>query len=163
MGPRHSRRLVAGRTRPVDVAAPAPVVRHISLGWPAIALAAAGSAWIASLPTVTHSPLDSPLGGALVRLLFYVPVTLAALVTARALIDRLARRGPVRAAVALAALAVLAGSAAETAARLILGHGDVLAADGVLQRAFELARVDVPVAAVAVIGVAWARRTPIRR
>lgn len=54
-------------------------------------------------------------------------------------------------ALTLTAAAVAAGTLAEILARFSLGHGDVLAIDGVLQRIIELVRVDVPICAGAAV------------
>jgi hypothetical protein len=119
----------------------------------AAALAAAGAIWIALQPAVTHSPLDGVVTGSVLRWLLYLPPTLLGVWLAAQQFDRAAlpRPGPIRIALAFAAPAVAAGTLSEIAGRAALGHGDVLAADGVLQRVIELVRVDVPVGALIAI------------
>jgi hypothetical protein len=124
----------------------------------ATALAAAGGTWIALQPAVTHSDLDGTLSGSLLRLYLYLPPTLVGVWLAARLLDRAERPGPVITALTLAAAGVAAGTLAEVLARFSLGHGDVLAIDGVLQRIIELVRVDVPICAGA--AVLLSRRRP---
>jgi hypothetical protein len=119
----------------------------------AAAFAASGAIWIALQPAVTHSPLDGVVTGSVLRWLLYLPPTLLGVWVAALQLDRggSPRPGPIRIALAFAAPAVAAGTLSEIAGRAALGHGDVLAADGVLQRVIELVRVDVPVGAIVAI------------
>lgn len=121
----------------------------------AAALAAGGSIWISAQPAVTHSDLDGPLTGALLRWFLYFVPTLAGVWFSASLLDRdePPGPGPVVTTLVLAAPAVAAGTVTEILARLILGHGDVLALDGVLQRVIELVRVDVPISALVAIAL----------
>jgi hypothetical protein len=119
----------------------------------AASLAASGATWIALQPAVTHSALDGAVTGAFLRWMLYVVPTFLAVRVAAMWLDRAGPRhpGPVRVALSFAAAAVAAGTLAEIAGRATLGRGDVLAADGVVQRVIELVRVDVPVAALVAI------------
>jgi hypothetical protein len=125
----------------------------------ASALAAGGAIWIALQPAVTHSELDGPLTGSLLRWFLYMPPTLVAVWLAASLLDRVEPpgAGPVKTALTLALPAVVAATLVEILARLILGRGDVLALDGVLQRVIELIRVDVPIGAIVAVMLAHRR------
>ncbi len=139
-------RRVAGRAAVPSLAPPLADARVFLIAV-ATALAAAGGTWIALQPAVTHSDLDGTLSGSLLRLYLYLPPTLVGVWLAARLLDRAERPGPVITALTLAAAGVAAGTLAEILARFSLGHGDVLAIDGVLQRIIELVRVDVPICA----------------
>jgi hypothetical protein len=119
----------------------------------AAALAAGGSVWISLQPTVTHSDLDDPVIGSVLRwFLYFLPTLIGTRLWASRLDGaRPPGPGPVVTALTLAAPAVAAGTLTEILARLILGHGDVLALDGVFQRVIELVRVDVPISVVVAI------------
>ena len=130
----------------------------------ASALAAGGAIWIALQPAVTHSELDGPLTGSLLRWFLYMPPTLVVVGLAASLLDRAKPPGfgPVRTALTFALPVVVVCTMVEILARLILGRGDVLALDGVLQRVLELVRVDVPIAAVVAVVLAHRQAAIVR-
>jgi hypothetical protein len=148
---------IASRGVPLEPARTEPLAgARVVLIAIAAAFAAGGGIWIALQPAVTHSELDGPLTGSLLRWFLYFPATLVAVWLAARLLDRVPPpgAGPVRTALTLALPAVLAGTVVEILARLILGRGEVLALDGVLQRILELVRVDVPIGAIVAIMLA---------
>jgi hypothetical protein len=119
----------------------------------AAAMSSVGALWISLQPTVTHSPLDGAMAGSILRWIFYLPLTLLGIWLVAALLDRVGAPGPgpVVTALGLAAPAIVAGTLAEILLRLGLGHGEVLAFDGVLERILQLIRVDIPIGAIAAI------------
>ena len=95
----------------------------------AAALSAGGAIWIALIPAATHSALDGPLFGSLLRWIFYLPPTLVGVWLVGSHLDRqgFPGPGPVITALALALPGVVAGTLGESLARLGLGYGEILA------------------------------------